>query len=116
MPGETQHNQGLDKKGVFPLSDGLASPQHNESNWAEFRKQMPVTERWVYLDHAAVSPLPAPTRTAIMEWAQDAAANGDTSWLTWSRQAEELRPLFTRVIGSQIEEIAIIRNTTEGVN
>ncbi len=28
------------------------------SNWLQFREQMPVTERWAYLDHAAVRPCP----------------------------------------------------------
>ena len=30
-------------------------------DWRRFRRQMPITRRWVYLDHSAVAPLPATT-------------------------------------------------------
>ena len=84
--------------------------------WDEFRRQMPVVTRWTYLDHAAVSPLPGPSQAAITQWALDAATNGDTSWMTWSQQVEGLRPLFADLLGANEDEIALVHNTTEGVN
>ncbi|NUQ62630.1 MAG: aminotransferase class V-fold PLP-dependent enzyme [Pirellulales bacterium] len=77
---------------------------------------MPITEKWAYLDHAAVSPLPGPTRDAMIAWAQAAAAEGDTVWPEWSRQVAGLRDLSARLIGARTEEIALIRNTTEGIS
>lgn len=96
------------------MSEKLESPV--QVNWDEFRRQMPITDRWAYLDHAAVSPLPQPTREAIVAWATDAAVNGDTSWPAWAAKAEELRGLFGGLLGADEEEIALIRNTTEGIN
>ncbi len=84
-------------------------------DWDTFRRLMPVTERWAYFDHAAVSPLPATTRDAMVRWAEDVAANGDTTWPTWSRQVEKVRSRGAELIGADEDEIALIRNTTEGI-
>ena len=81
-----------------------------------FRSQMPVTARWAYLDHAAVAPLPGPTRAVLLDWAEDAAQNGDANYLAWSDRLEEVRGLSAHLIGAEREEIALVRNTTEGIN
>ena len=57
--------------------------------WAEFRRQMPVTE-WAYFDHAGVAPLPARARDAVIRYAQQAADEGDTVWPAWNRRVEEV--------------------------
>lgn len=85
------------------------------SPWESFRLQVPVAEKWAYFDHAAVSPLPGPTRDAIVAWAQNAAAEGDTVWPEWSRQVGQLRSLSAHLLGAELEEIALVRNTTEGI-
>lgn len=84
--------------------------------WDQFRLQMPVTEKWAYLDHAAVAPLPRPAQAALAEWAEDAAENGDTSYKAWSKRIEDVRALSARLIGAEREEIALVCNTTEGIN
>jgi len=85
-------------------------------DWATFRREMPVTENWAYFDHAAVSPLPAPTRAVLTAWADDASQHGDVSWPTWARQVEGLRQQAAQLIGAATAEIALIHNTTEGIN
>jgi selenocysteine lyase/cysteine desulfurase len=84
--------------------------------WDRFRRQMPVTGKWAYLDHAAVAPLPGLTQTALAEWAEDAAQNGDTSYRAWADQMEDARARSARLIGADPAEIALVRNTTEGIN
>jgi selenocysteine lyase/cysteine desulfurase len=83
---------------------------------AALRRQMPVVEGWVYLDHAGVSPLPEPSRAALAEWAADVAANGAVHWSSWVRRAEQARLRAADLLGAHTEEVALIRNTTEGVN
>ncbi len=51
-----------------------------------------------------------------MAWAQDATVNGDTSWMQWSSRVEEVRLAAARLLGALPEEIALARNTTEGIN
>lgn len=85
-------------------------------SWQQFRQQMPVTQHWVYLDHAAVSPLPEPSARAIAQWAQDVCHHGDVNWSRWDRTIEVIRQHFARLLGAEREEVAVVRNTTEGVN
>jgi cysteine desulfurase / selenocysteine lyase len=92
------------------------SPSPTSVDWAEFRRQMPVVERWSYLDHAAVSPLTAGAMDALSYWAKDAARNGTAHYPSWTDQIDELRRLAAGMIAAEPEEIAFIENTTAGVN
>ena len=77
---------------------------------------MPVAERWAYFDHAAVAPLSEPARAAMAGWAEDMADNGDTGWTDWAARLEDVRRLGAALIGGEPAEIALVRNTTEGIN
>jgi len=98
------------------LTEAKASIEDHRAVWSEFRRQMPIVQRWAYLDHAAVSPLPEPTRAALVNWAEDATLQGDTSWPNWSRHIEEVRLLAANLVGTLPAEIALLHNTTEGIN
>jgi selenocysteine lyase/cysteine desulfurase len=77
---------------------------------------MPVTARLAYFDHAAVGPLPEPTRAAMAQWLQEAAEVGDTVWPEWNRRLEQARTHAAALIGAETDEIALIPNTTAGIN
>jgi cysteine desulfurase/selenocysteine lyase len=77
---------------------------------------MPVSRRFAYFDHAAVAPLPEPTRAAIAEWLQQAAEMGDIVWPEWARRAELARTHAAALIGAKTDEIALVPNTTAGIN
>jgi len=77
---------------------------------------MPVARHWAYLDHAAVAPLSGPAHEALLKWAEDATFNGDTGCAAWTRQIERLRALAAGLIGARGEEIALVANTTAGIN
>jgi selenocysteine lyase/cysteine desulfurase len=87
----------------------------NDQRWLEFRRQMPIAGRWAYFDHAAISPLPAPTRDAIAHWLAEAAEQGGTAWGHWDRRVHEVRLQAAQLVGAAPEEIALVRSTTEGV-
>lgn len=85
------------------------------TDWAECRRRMPVTRRFAYFDHAAVAPLPRPTADAIQAWAEDATTCGDLNWGRWSKCLEGVRCSAAGLLGADRQEIALVRNTTEGV-
>ncbi|MEN6496901.1 MAG: aminotransferase class V-fold PLP-dependent enzyme [Thermoguttaceae bacterium] len=85
-------------------------------DWAGLRRQMPVAQRWAYFDHAAVSPLPEPTRVRLTAWAEEASQNGDIFWPKWAQQVEGLRQQAARLVHAHADEIALIHSTTEGIN
>ncbi|HWC90232.1 MAG TPA: aminotransferase class V-fold PLP-dependent enzyme [Pirellulales bacterium] len=83
--------------------------------WGDFRRQMPIAARWAYFDHAAVAPLPAPARDALIRYARQAADEGDTVWPAWNERLQQARRLAARLIGAQADEVALLRSTTEGI-
>lgn len=85
-------------------------------SWADFRRQMPVSERWAYFDHAAVAPLSGPAAKAMQEWIGDLTENGDVGWSQWEAHVEEVRRKGATLLGADPAEIALIRNTTEGIS
>src|ERR1700680_760859 len=84
--------------------------------WQPFRRQMRITEKWAYFDHAAVSPLPAPSEQAIVAWAHQIAQQGNTCWPAWSRRVDETRSLAARLLGADKAEVALVHSTTEGIS
>ncbi|MEX1095651.1 MAG: aminotransferase class V-fold PLP-dependent enzyme [Planctomycetales bacterium] len=85
-------------------------------SWTDVRARMPVAGEWAYFDHAAVAPLSGPARDALREWADDVAAAGDAHWPQWRARIERARQLAAELIGADEAEVALVRNTTEGVN
>ena len=84
--------------------------------WLELRRMMPCAEKWAYFDHAAVAPISAPAGAALVEWANDLAQNGCADWPTWAQELEQIRRRGAELISADPDEIALVRNTTEGIN
>lgn len=81
-------------------------------NAQKIREQFPVTENKVFLNHAAQSPLPKPVADAIHRYADDLSKFG-TSLIECDRWG---KPHFAKLIGAKSEEIALIENTSVGLN
>ncbi|MEE3370942.1 MAG: aminotransferase class V-fold PLP-dependent enzyme [Planctomycetota bacterium] len=91
-------------------------PAMPEFDWNHFREFMPVSRKWAYFDHAAVSPLCQPAQAAIEKWAAEAVEQGGNAWPQWAARTEKVRQYAADLIGAQTDEIAIIPNTTAGIN
>jgi len=102
-----------DSAGRAPVSQEISG--HGDL-WQRFRRKMPVAEKWAYFDHAAVAPIAGPARDALAAWTAEAAAEGDTIWPTWSRRVEETRALAAWLISAESDEVALLPNTTAGIN
>ena len=85
-------------------------------NWPDFRRLMPVVRDWVFMDHAAVSPLPAPARDAIVRWAGESADCGNTVSARWTERIEEIRATAASLFGASPDEVALVPNTTAGIS
>ncbi len=81
----------------------------------ELRELMPVTRQSVYLDHAALSPIPQPTADAMRGWADDAMLSGVLHWKYWQTRIRETRELAAALIGASPEDIAFVPNTSAGI-
>lgn len=83
--------------------------------WKEYRAEFPVTERFTYLNHAAVSPLPRRTADAMREFSEDACLNGSFHYPVWMANSEAARHAAARLVNASASEIAFVKNTSEGI-
>lgn len=78
------------------------------------RSEFAVTEKYVYLNHAAVGVLPQTTRFAIDGFVEAHANAGVLGVFPYEREMEAYRACVGRFIGADGNEIAILRNTGDG--
>jgi selenocysteine lyase/cysteine desulfurase len=84
--------------------------------WRQYADQFPVRQRLVYLNHAAVSPLCRPAAEAMRWLAADAMEYGSLRYGQWLETYEGLRVAAARLIGAGKNEIALMKNTSEGIS
>jgi len=87
-----------------------------ETLWRQYRDEFPVTENLIYLNHAAVAPLPRRTAVAMQTLAQDALDCGALHYDRWLDTYEAVRVAAAKLIGAQRNEIALVKNTSEGIS
>lgn len=83
--------------------------------WQEWRDQFPVTQNLIYLNHAAVAPLPKAGAEAMKHLAEDACNYGSFHYGEWLDAYEGLRHAAARLVNAHRDEIAMVKNTSEGV-
>lgn len=80
------------------------------------RRQMPVSEKWAYFDHAAVGPLTRPAHDAVITWASEVTGDGDAVYPQWNQRMARTRAAAARLIGAEPASVALVHSTTEGIN
>ncbi len=75
----------------------------------------PVQRHWDFFNHAGVAPLPAVTGKAIRTATREAEA-GAYLGTTWYKDIELLRQASASLINCHRDEIAFIKNTSEGIS
>ena len=85
-------------------------------NWDNLRKaEFPVVDRWAYLDHAAVAPLPKRSGDTLRAWVDDQERNGVVHWTDWGTKLRQTRADVARLINAHADEIAFVNSTTQGI-
>lgn len=89
---------------TITIEDMIGNPQ-----------EFPILDRWAFFNHAGVTPLPQRSAAAIVKFAgqatEDAYLKGG-----WYRQIEELRGSAAMLINAAPGEIALVKNTSEGLS
>lgn len=81
-----------------------------------FRDLFPITQNLVYFNHAAVGPLSVRAHEAMVRHATDQRDFGALHWRDWYAEIDAVRESAARLIGAQADEIAILKNTSEGLS
>lgn len=82
---------------------------------ARWRHEFPVTENLVYLNHAAVAPLPRRAADAMKLMADDACLHGSLHYPDWMAACDGVRSATARLANADPAEIALVKNTSEGI-
>ncbi|HZY98684.1 MAG TPA: aminotransferase class V-fold PLP-dependent enzyme [Candidatus Baltobacteraceae bacterium] len=80
------------------------------------RDEFAVTERYVYLNHAATGVLPRSSVSAIEEFVREQGSGGVLGTGRYEARMPEFRERIARFIGAKGGEIAVLRNTGDGAN
>ncbi len=80
------------------------------------RALFPVTVRFNYLNHAAVSPPPTATIAAVQSQLRDVSENGSLNFRSWIATKERTRTLLATMLGARPDQVAFMRNTSDGLS
>ena len=78
--------------------------------------EFPVREEHLYLDHAAVSPLPRPVAEAMRRRIGEKERSGHLSWDRWMGEVLTCRHLGSRLVGCTEEDVSLVASTSQGLS
>ena len=84
-------------------------------DWEDLRRFFPVTQKYIYLNHAGVSPLSTQVQSSMEAFLKEATENGYTNPEMWVETIESCRQSAARLINANPDEIAFVKNTTQGI-
>ncbi|MGQ9917871.1 MAG: aminotransferase class V-fold PLP-dependent enzyme [Bryobacteraceae bacterium] len=93
---------------------GYRNPESQEI-WRAWREEFPVTQNLVYMNHAAVAPLPRRSAQAMQRMAQDAMDYGALHYSEWMDAVDGVKRAAARLLNADPFEIATVKNTSEGI-
>ena len=98
------------------VSDGIpeANASPNDAFWAQVRSQFLIEPDLTYMNNGSLGPMPL----AVVEANDRAARHLARDPIDYKREdeREEVRARLATFVGADVEEIAITRSTTEGMN
>lgn len=84
---------------------------------AVLAQEFPVTQKLIYLNHAAVAPWPARTAQAVIEFAQVCLESGAQHYRDWEQTEQRLREQLAVFIHAEAaDDIALLKNTSEALS
>ena len=85
-------------------------------NLDHVRELIPTSRKYVYLNHSACAPLPTPVTEAQNHYLNLRSLDAEVAYEEWLDHSEKTRKLVADFINASPEEIAFLKNTTDGIN
>jgi cysteine desulfurase/selenocysteine lyase len=80
----------------------------------QLRQLFPAAQKYVYLNSAAVSPLPSVSVEAVARQLRDVSENGTINMQEWLDTKKRCRLLVAEMLKVKFEQVAFVRNTSDG--
>jgi selenocysteine lyase/cysteine desulfurase len=94
----------------------MTEPSIPSANWARLRSLFPVTQELAYLNHAGVAPISTRVEEAIRRYLEEATRLGASQYAKfYDREIERVRTRAALLLNARADEIAFVKNTTEGL-
>ncbi len=85
-------------------------------SWEAVRQLFPVTQHLAYLNHAGVAPISTRAAAALARYAELATTEGALSYAErYDAEIERVRASAASLLGATPDEIAFVKNTSEGL-
>jgi selenocysteine lyase/cysteine desulfurase len=82
----------------------------------EYRSFFPITEQYVYLNHASVSPLSCLARDSMSNMLDGVTKHGARKADEWDRIQTSTRLAAAKLVHAEARQIAFVRNTSEALS
>jgi selenocysteine lyase/cysteine desulfurase len=87
-----------------------------ELDLREWLPRFPVREHCLYLDHAAVCPLPQPVADAMRQRIAEQEQAGYEQYDQWQTNILSCRHLGSQLLGCEPDDLTLIKSTSEGLS
>ncbi|MGK7344917.1 MAG: aminotransferase class V-fold PLP-dependent enzyme [Candidatus Nitrospinota bacterium M3_3B_026] len=94
----------------------IDDPVFTAEESAKIRSNFPMLAGYTFLNSASMAPLPAPSRDAMSALLAGQSERGYLGMEEWKKKAAETRALAAKITGAGEDEVAFIRNTSDGVS
>lgn len=78
------------------------------------RALFPAAQNYTYLNSASIAPLPVTAVRAVAAQLEDVSSGGSVNFWDWHAAKNRARELTASMLGVHAEEIAFLRNTSDG--
>jgi selenocysteine lyase/cysteine desulfurase len=82
----------------------------------EYRRLFPIVNNFIYLDHAGVAPISTRVKSKVNDFIDIALNKGVAEYDYFMEEVEKVRTNFSRLLNSEQQEIAFIKNTSHGLS
>ncbi len=80
------------------------------------RRLFPAVEKYVYLNSAAVAPIPITAVEAVLSQLKDVSENGSVNYSAWIATKDRVRKLIAEMLKVRPDQIAFMRNTSDALS
>ena len=101
---------------VRPIADSSNASRADRGYWDRIRREFLLEEGFAYLNNGTVGPTPGPVYKAMVQYWRMMAENPNEKSAILQGRMEAIRRKAAKFVGADPDEIAIVRNTTEGNN
>lgn len=104
------------QRSLAAVAEAAQAAPSEQDFWRRVRGEFLLDKDWTYLNNGTLGPTPKPVYYTLVEKYHDLAQDPGQPNTDQNAFAEEVRKKAAAFIGADADEVALVRNTTEGMN